>query len=112
MIDCARDGVRHDRMLDLTGGDAAALTEIRTALDLIAVQDVPDLASALCLACHRDLLTDRNAYIPAGLPAVWASLGQTPRRGPRRLYHRPDRQAEALARVAEALAGAGHTSRP
>ena len=40
---CGRP-TRHDRMLDLTGGDAAALAEVRTALDLIATQDAPDLA--------------------------------------------------------------------
>ena len=90
MIACAGDPARHDRMLDLTGGDTAALAEVRTALDLIAAQDTPDLASALRLACHRDQLTDRNTNIPAGLPAVWAALGQViPRRSPRHLDHRP-----------------------
>jgi hypothetical protein len=69
------DRARHDRMLSLTGGDAAALTEIRTALDATATQSDPDLASALALACHRDQLTDRGAHIPLALPVVWAALG-------------------------------------
>ncbi len=108
MIACANDADRHDRMLDVTGGDTAALAEIRIALDLIAVQDVPDLADALCLACHRDLLTDRNTNIPSGLPAVWVSLGQTIR-AEALAASITERylQAAAMAQVAEALAGAG-----
>jgi hypothetical protein len=76
---CALDRVRHDRMLDVTGGDAAAMTEVRTALDHIAEQDAPDVGAALALACHRDRLADRNAHIPVGLPAVWAVMGHLPR---------------------------------
>ena len=106
MIACASDAARHDRLLDITGGDAAALAEIRTALDLIAAQDAPDLASALCLACHRDLLTDRNTNIPPGLPAVWATLGQVTRaEALATSITDPYRRAEALVRVAGALAG-------
>ena len=112
MIACAADPARHDRMLDLTGGDAAALAEIRTALDLIAAQDTPDLASALCLAYHRDQLTDRNTNIPAGLPAVWVTLGQVSRaEALATSITDPARQAEALAGVAGALARLDSTSR-
>src|SRR4029078_11334062 len=39
LVACAEDTARHNRMLDLTGGDAAALTETRTALERIANQD-------------------------------------------------------------------------
>jgi hypothetical protein len=52
MTACALEAGRHDRMLDLTGGDAAAPREARTALDWIAAHAEPDLASALALACH------------------------------------------------------------
>ena len=38
---CASDQARHDRLLSLTGGDAAALAEIRAVLGLIAAQDAP-----------------------------------------------------------------------
>jgi len=108
MITLARDVARHDRMLDLVGGDGAALAEIRTALDLIAIQDVPDLASALCMACHRDLLTERNTSIPTGLPAIWATLHQYTRaEALATSITDPDRQAEALARVAGPLAETG-----
>ena len=108
MIACADDPARHDRMLGLTGADAAALTEIRTALNLIAAQDAPDLASALRLAFHRDQLTDRNTHIPIGLPAVWAALGQAARAEALATSITDlGQQAQALAQVAGALAGAG-----
>jgi tetratricopeptide (TPR) repeat protein len=108
MITCAGDAARHNRMLNVTGGDAAALAEIRTALDFIAAQDTPDLASALCLACYRDLLTDRNASIPIGLPAVWAALGQVTRaEALATSIPDPGRQVEALAQVVETLTEAG-----
>ena len=73
---CATDAARHERMLDITGGDAAALTEVTITLDLVAAQDDPDLTAALSLARHRDYLADRNTNIPASLPALWATLGQ------------------------------------
>ena len=108
MVAYVGDAARHERMLDLTGGDAAALAEIRTTLDFIAAQDVPDLAGALSLACHRDLLADRNTYIPSELPTVWAALGQITRaEALATSIISPDRPAEALARVAEALAVTG-----
>ena len=107
-IACAGDMTRHDRMLDMTGGDTAALAETRTVLDLIAAQDTPDLASALGLACHRDQLTDRNTNIPTSLPAVWATLGQVTRaEALATSITDPPRQAQALAGLAAALAQAG-----
>ena len=112
MIACASDLSRHDRMLDMTGGDTAALTEIRTALDSIAAQDTPDLGSALVLASHRDHLIKRNDNTPAELPAVWATLGQVLRaEGLAMSITDTARRAEALARVATALADSGHHER-
>ena len=108
MAECASDSARHDRLLSLTGGDALALDETRTTLDLIAGCDAPDLASALILACHRDHLTDRNSRIPVALPAVWAALGQ-----PSRAQALADSitstsaRSIALAKVSGALARAG-----
>ncbi len=105
---CATDAARHERMLDITGGDAAALTEVTITLDLIAAQDDPDLTAALGLARHRDYLADRNAHIPASLPAVWATLGQHIRaEALAASITDPDRQAQALAEVARTLAEAG-----
>lgn len=73
---CATDARRQDRMLDLTGGDVAAVTEARTALEHIAVQDAPDLGAALAVAYRLDELSGRNWGIPDALPAAWAALGQ------------------------------------
>jgi len=56
MIGCAGDQARHDRMLEVTGGDATALAEATGTLELIAAQDTPELHSALRLAYHRDRL--------------------------------------------------------
>jgi tetratricopeptide (TPR) repeat protein len=115
MTEFARDLARHDRMLSLTGSDAAALAEARTALDRITAQDDPDLATALALACHRDHVADRNARIPASPSRVWAqvaaALAQAGQHQQAEAIARsitsPDWQASALAQVAAALAGAG-----
>jgi hypothetical protein len=105
----ACDSARHDRMLDLTGGDAAALAEIRTTLDLICKQDIPNLTDALHLAYHRDQLADRNTNIPTDLPAVWVALGHHTRaQALAQSITDPYRQTEALTEVARALGQAGH----
>lgn len=105
MAECASDSARHDRMLSLTGGDALALAETRTILNLIAGCDAPNLASALILACHRDYLTDRNSRIPAALPAVWAALGQPSRaQALADSITSPSARSIALAQVSGALA--------
>jgi Trypsin-like peptidase domain/NACHT domain len=79
LLGCATDRARHDRMLDLTGGDALAVTEISTATTLITQQPIPDLGALLLLAVARDHLTERNSRIPAELPAVWITLGHSAR---------------------------------
>ena len=105
---CATDVARHERMLDITGGDAAALTEVTITLGLIAAQDDPDLTAALSLARHRDYLADRNANIPAQLPGVWATLGQHIRaEALAASITNPDGRAQALTAVAGALARGG-----
>ena len=108
LVACATDSARHDRMLDLTGGDVTAIAEVRTALDLTAAQDVPDLAVGLHLAYHRDYLTDRNSYVPTNLPAVWAILGQTTRaQAFATSITNPYQQTQAVAQIAGALARVG-----
>ncbi|GIG70888.1 S1 family peptidase [Phytomonospora endophytica] len=72
----AHDSARHDHMLRLTGGDAWALTEIRTAQRMLAGAEPPDLYTLALLTAHRDRVADRNAHIPSQLPAVWALLGE------------------------------------
>jgi hypothetical protein len=108
MTRCGGDQVRHDRMRDLIGGDAAALAETRTALDRVAIQDPPDLAIVLALAGHRDRLIARNSHFPVRLPGVWAVLGHVPRaEAIAASVADPMERAVALAGVAEALAGNG-----
>lgn len=105
---CALDEARHDLMLSVTGGDAAALVEIRVALDRIAAQAEPNLSDGLALAIHRDRLHERNAHIPVRLPAVWAALGQMPRALALAASIADFRsQARALAESAAVLARAG-----
>ena len=111
MVALVTDPDRQNRMLDLSGGDAAALSEITTALDVLAGQENPDLITVLRLAMHRDHLSDRNNNMPTELPAVWARLGQ---------FHRAESLADslpvhhrvtALVGVARAVTNAGDQQR-
>ncbi|MFC4063471.1 hypothetical protein [Actinoplanes subglobosus] len=79
MLALATDVRRHDRMLDLSGGDSTALFEIATTQDAFAAADVPDLVAIARLAVHCSALTGRNAHIPATLPALWTRLGRPER---------------------------------
>jgi hypothetical protein len=102
LVECGLDQARHDRMLDVTGGDTAALAEITTALDTLSEQESPDLLAMTRLAIYRGAMHRRNDLIPPELPVAWAVLGHRAR-------------AEALAsmmlgprvrdRVQQALAG-------
>ncbi|MEU1536298.1 hypothetical protein [Streptomyces fagopyri] len=85
LVGLTLDRVRHDRMLELSGGDTAALTEVTTCQDLLLKFSEPDLYHLARLSHHRSWLESRNAAIPDNLPAAWAALGETNR-------------AEALAR--------------
>jgi hypothetical protein len=108
----ATDPARHQRMLDVTGGDAAALAEITAAHALVSASPSPDLLAALRLAWHRDQLTDRNTNIPPEFPAVWETLGQPARaEALARSITDPDKCAKALASLAEAAARAGDLKR-
>ncbi|MFC7533216.1 hypothetical protein [Actinoplanes sp. GCM10030250] len=111
----ATDPVRHDRMLNLSGGDFAALSEIRACQSLILAKEETadtDLYCLLRLAHHRDQLESRNSNTPAGLPAVWAVLGQPTRaEALARSITDPSRQERALAGVAGAAACTGDLQR-
>ena len=108
MTALACDGARLDRMLDISGGDAAALAEITAVQEFICGQDHPDLAAMLNLAIARDRLSRRNNHIPIGLPTIWVRLGNSARaEALASSITRPDIRAGALAAVAGALAGAG-----
>ncbi len=108
LVALAADAARHDRSLLLTGGDAAALREIKVAQDAVKSQRVPSLGDLTVLAMRRDDLVARNSTIPPDLPAVWAALGQHAR------AHAladgiadPARRAAALAALARVTAAAG-----
>jgi hypothetical protein len=96
------DAARHDRMLDLTGGDSAALAEITAARDMFAALDPLDLATVGRLTVHYETLSQRNAGIPQWLPVVWAKVGHVDRA--EHLAHsmtNPGMRVAALVRTAE-----------
>ncbi|MDQ3987708.1 MAG: hypothetical protein M3291_00635 [Actinomycetota bacterium] len=112
LVACATDHVRHDRMRDLTGGDALALTEISTAQQLILAQPDPDLTSLAFLAVQREHLTDRNSNIPIKLPAVWAQIGETTRaEALAKSITNPYEKAQGLTRLAATATTAGEHER-
>ncbi len=80
LLALATDHTRHDRMLELTGGDALALTEIATVVDLVRREATPHLlGDLLVLSYTTERLNARNANIPENLPAVWQQLGSPAR---------------------------------
>ncbi|WP_455430757.1 caspase, EACC1-associated type [Phytohabitans flavus] len=112
MLHLAVDPRRHDRMLDITGGDTAALTEIRTLQDRHLQATEPDLYALARLCVRRTTLADRNANIPTDLPAVWATLGHTTRaEALTNAITDPNRQAQALTALVTAAAKTGDYSR-
>ncbi|WP_344445225.1 hypothetical protein, partial [Kitasatospora nipponensis] len=112
LLDLALDSARHDRMLDLSGGDSAALAEVTTCQDLLLARPEVDLYALAVLSRRRAQLEDRNAHIPTCLPAVWAALGQPDRaRALAMAIPDPDRRAEALTGLARTLTGAPHPQR-
>jgi tetratricopeptide (TPR) repeat protein len=112
MVACATDDLRHDRMLDITGGDAAALAEILAAQEAVANRAVPDLLAVMRLAMHRDTLAQRNVNIPILLPAAWTALGNVNRaKALARSITNAYDQARALIHLVEALAQAGDPRR-
>lgn len=106
MVGCATSRERQERLLDVSGGDSAALAEITAAQAALLAHPSPDLTALARLAFHRDRLTTRNTTIPVALPAMWAHLGH-PGRAETLARSIPDRakRDEALAHVVTALAG-------
>src|SRR5206468_3835608 len=80
--------------------------------DLMLRLGVYDLPVFARLNVHRGRLADRNANIPASLPAVWADLGHLDRaEALARSITDPGGQVRALADLARAAAGAGDLDR-
>ncbi|MFE8960434.1 hypothetical protein [Streptomyces iakyrus] len=107
-VDCAVDAVRHDRMLEVTGGDAAALTEIRNAEEMVAEAGVPGLTDLVRLALRREELEQRNDTVTRTFPWAWATLGRVRRAlALARSIPSLDWRALALADVAAVLLDTG-----
>ena len=112
LIACAVDQVRHDRMLDITGGDTAALAEITDAQDLLLHLEEPDLQALARLNVHRSSIAERNAHVPPILPTAWAMTGNLERaEALARAITGPNQQAQALAGLAKIAAGMGDLDR-
>ncbi|GAB3898527.1 hypothetical protein GCM10029964_083050 [Kibdelosporangium lantanae] len=79
MVGCATSVGRHDRLLDLSGGDIDAITEIAACQKAVVGEENPDIRAMARLAVHRDRLIGRNRNVPVELPALWAALGQKSR---------------------------------
>ncbi|RKT52502.1 hypothetical protein [Saccharothrix australiensis] len=79
LVACGTDPARHDRLLERSGGDTAALAEIGAAQRALLAEPLPDLVALARLAVHRDRLTGRNTDLPHDLPALWAALGHADR---------------------------------
>jgi hypothetical protein len=112
LVACATDQARHDRMLDVTGGDTAAISEITDAQDVLLSLADPDLPAIARLAVHRISVTERNANIPAALPTVWAMAGHLERA--EALAHAMTylgERVEVLANVAQVASHAGYLDR-
>lgn len=103
LVVCAVDVARHDRMLDMIGGDTAALVELTTVQKILLAGPEPDLAVMFRLARHHANLLARNEDIPCGLPAVWARLGNHARAEALAMtLPDADRRAEAMALLSAA----------
>jgi hypothetical protein len=108
----ARDPRRHAFLLDATGSDYVALTEIGTAQSLIADQGAPDLEALCELAAYRLAILIRNESIPDDLPIAWAWLGRLDHAEALvRTMADPDDQVRALSDLATAIAQAGDPDR-
>jgi Trypsin-like peptidase domain len=108
LAELATDPLRHERLLEVTGGDAAALDEIALAQLVGARRPEPDLVAAVLLAVRREELTSRNRHVPVRLPAVWAALGRGERAAALARGLPKRKQRAALAAAAVAAAEAGH----
>lgn len=112
LIAHAADWARHDRMLDITGGDAAALTEITDVQALLLRQEEPDLPALARLNVHRCIITARNAHVPPELPVAWARIGRLERaEALARSISSPDGQVLALVRLAATVGSLGDLDR-
>lgn len=103
MFVCACDRARHDALLNLTGGDALALSEVGNAISIVRSQHPLDLRLLLPLEIAREELVVRNSRMPPELSRIWTLVGQ-PARGTSVANGilDPIRRVEALCSIIEA----------
>ncbi|SFF84710.1 hypothetical protein SAMN05421678_102382 [Actinopolymorpha cephalotaxi] len=112
MLKCVTDPDRHNRMLDIIGGDSAALSEIFATQEQLLSTTSPDLVALGRVAVHRIRLTERNDHLPVNLPVVWAQVGRYSRaEALARSITTPIRQVRALVSVAQELNALGELDR-
>ncbi|MET7968795.1 hypothetical protein [Micromonospora sp. NPDC005305] len=112
MLACATDTDRHNGMLNITGGDTAALAEVTAAAAQVLHADRPDFSAVGRLAVHYEALTRRNRYVPPDIPVAWVRLGRPDRaEALASSIMDPGVRATALIHVAAALATTGDTDR-
>ncbi|MEV7907772.1 hypothetical protein AB0P04_39800, partial [Streptomyces anulatus] len=109
MVSLAVDQARHDRLLDVTGGDAAALTEISAVQRPLRDHPEPDLLPLLRLAIVHSRLRDRNTHVPPELLTALVRLGHV-RRAENLAYSiiDPHSQVEAVNGLMETMVEYGH----
>ncbi|MFD8321502.1 hypothetical protein [Kitasatospora purpeofusca] len=110
ILTLALDPGRHTWLLDATGGEASALSELAAARDAVIGGASPDLEELARIVLCRIRLSERNASLPVALPAVWALLGRVDRARALAGAMGPATSAMALALVARVLAE--ETGRP
>ncbi|MFD0412979.1 hypothetical protein [Streptomyces sp. NPDC127108] len=112
VVALALDRARRARLFQATGGDVAALAEIRSAEEIVIEGGGEPLTDVLRLALSRHAIAERHAVIPAEVPLAWAVLGHHDRAvalalsSPRGRYRIP-----ALVKVAEELHRQGQVPR-
>ncbi|MFB7607996.1 hypothetical protein [Streptomyces gardneri] len=113
LVACAADERRHERLLAVTGGDAAALAEIGAAEDaVLGGSEAGDaVAAALRLARVRAALLRDSGSVPPALLAGWVGVGQPDRAVALARSMEGPRAVEALCRVAEKLLDMGARER-
>ena len=79
LIALALDTRRQTALAAATGADAAALDEIRTAMQMLDESQTLDPVRMSLLAIRRDQLSAQSLAIPVTLPAVFAAVGQPDR---------------------------------
>ncbi|WP_326569616.1 hypothetical protein VSH64_00740 [Amycolatopsis rhabdoformis] len=76
LTDLAADPARHDRLLDVSNGDLAAMVELDAARTALLDSSEPDLLRLITVETYRDTFRGRNKLTPRRLPAIWAELGR------------------------------------